>query len=145
MTLIIIAALVLWSQLANPLIWLLIFIGVTLAITFSIRKWVLYFRQKKTNRFVLLLNLIINIAGILIAVFFAALLAGWGGGYLVQITGKAMATYPPRIGNLVAILISTISGLIVGYLVGMILRRIMDLLPLGYSSLNATSGTIKES
>jgi LytS/YehU family sensor histidine kinase len=125
---VVLVSLFLWPVITQPLVWILIVIVTSMAITFSARKRIQAYSQKHIDRPALILSIGLDIARIIITILFAVLLAGKAGEYFGLKVGGAVETIRPGLGLLAGILTGLLTGLIVGLGVAGLVQWIFDLL-----------------
>jgi uncharacterized membrane protein len=117
-----------WPTTTQAFVWILILISTGMAISFTVRRRVEAYRQKRIDRTALLRSISLDILGILITIFAAALIAGKVGQYLGQAAGMAAESARSGTGSVVGILVGLLTGVLIGLGVAVLVQRIFDFL-----------------
>jgi hypothetical protein len=118
----ILASLFLWPAIAQPLMWIVIIFGTSVAVILAVNRHYRKYLQGNHDRMKLVRNVSLDVLGILLAIGGAIWLAGIVAARVVPAAANAIESVQPGMGYLAGIVAGLISALAVGLGVGFLVR-----------------------
>jgi hypothetical protein len=125
---ILLASIFLFPAIAQPLAWMIIALGLGMAVLITVQKQIKAYREGRIKLAILIRNIALDIIALLITFLAAIWVASKAATYIYQIAQQASESVWPGSGPLVGILAGLITGLGVGLGVGIIVQWILSVL-----------------
>lgn len=114
----------LWPEASSTIMWIVVIVGISIVIISTIRRNYVMYKMGRCSKQDFFRKLVIDIAGIILVLIIAVLLAGLSASYISQNVGKAIESSNPGLGVPVGLFSGIIAAVLIGLGVGYLVRSI---------------------